>query len=168
MTREAESRVARTLFDYDPTLMVAISQRQNMFCGTNTEPTFTLLTHYHANETGLSGSYRLSLPCTIARAGRSSAGDPPRWIRMREARRLASLPECRKHDHLGRLHARRTLSRPTVHRFRALLVVASLLVLLEEARPQSKWSALVNRGKRASAPPLPTSGDYAALAAAIL
>src|SRR6185503_8543924 len=94
---------------------------------------FTLLTHYCANEREQSGSYRSDLRCAIARADRSSADAPPRWIRMQEARRLASLPACRKHIHLGRLHARRTLCRPTVHKFRALLVVASLLVLLQQA-----------------------------------
>jgi len=87
---------------------------------------------------------------------------------MRAAQKLASLPECRKHNHLGKLHARRTLGRLTVHRFRALLVLAlPLLSLNEKGRAEARWSAGANRGKRASAPSLPFAGAYA-LAAAIL
>ena len=115
------------------------------------------------------GWCRSNLRCAMAGAARSSADARPRWIRMRRIRRGPSPPACRKHNRPGTPHARRTLCRPTGNRSRALLVFAlPLYSLNDKARPEGGWSEPVNRGKRASAPSLPSERAYAALAAATL
>ena len=99
---------------------------------------FILISDYPGNEIEQSGSYRSDLRCAIDRVGRSRVCVHPHWIRMRKAQRDPSPLGCRKHNHLGRPHAPRTLCRRPEYRSRALLVSASLVFLEEKARPQSR------------------------------
>jgi hypothetical protein len=87
--------------------------------------------HDSANGIELCGSYRSDLQCASGWLGRSSADALPHRIRMHEARRNPSPPGCRKHNRLGKLHARRILCRQTERRSRALLGSASGLVSFE-------------------------------------
>ena len=106
-----------------------------------------LIRQHSANEIEPFDSYQSNLRCAIDLVHRSSADARLRWIRMRAPRSDPTPRACRKHDHRGRLHARQTLGHLPKHRFRALLVSASLVFLLESKDSFGKrWSEQVNRG----------------------
>ena len=144
VTRGTESRVSSTRFIMNPTLILAICQRQNIFCVSNMrrglhatpgdQPHIQAIRYDSANEIELSGSYRSDLRCASDWVGRSSADAHPHRIRMRNDQRAPNPPGCRKHNHLGKPHARRTLCRRPEHKSRALLGSASRLVSLERKR----------------------------------
>ena len=158
----------------NPTLIGAICQRQNIFWVGNMlvgvlrftredRPHGAAIRRGSANESELSGWYRSDLRCASGWVGRSSANARPHRIRMRSAQRVPNPPGCRKHNHLGKPHARRTLCRQTEHRSRALLGSASLVSF---DRKRSRRNAEL--GYRASSPRSPFESAYAILAAAIL
>src|SRR6185437_6001790 len=97
------------------------------------------LNQHPGNEIEPCGLYQSDLGWTTDPLYRSSVDAHADRIRTSKLRSNPSPRACRKHDPRGKLHARRTLGRPPAHRSRALLVSASLLVLLEEqAHPQSR------------------------------
>src|SRR2546423_794246 len=87
-----------------------------------------------ANGIELCGPYRSDLLCASGWIGRSSVDALPRRIRMHEARRYPTPPECRKHTPLGKPHARRILYRQTERKSRAALLSSAFRLVSFERK----------------------------------